>query len=1015
MFGQSVQYGKLTGKIQLETGELLPGVTVEVSSDSLVTAKRVTVTSENGTYIFLNLPKGIYTLSASLENFKKAVQENIAVKPGASMTINMVLEQGIVEETIIVSAAAPVVDVKTSTIDTRVDKEMLQKLPSSRDAFYDLALSTPGMADGGKDASWLPSPSAYGGDSNDNIFLVNGVNATNPRGASWGSLVNVNYSTVEEVRVVSLGSKAEYGSFSGVAIDVMTKSGGNRFHGALGYYSLLGNAADNQNRFNYPVSDSILDVGPNDSDWLVALQNEQLMTKPEKDYEINLTLGGPVIKNKIWFFSGFVRSREDIMTAEKPLQIGKSSIFDFKLTAEPFGQFRSWAAYHYENGDRENQTWGEAWDKSMAYDQHTQNHTISTQAQWYPGDRTFLSAKYLGFWTDDNPTANENYSNTGYINWWKWVNYNLGEGGMFPHIEAQKSKRNTIQTDVSHYAENFLGEHDLKCGVQYTMSQGNWVGGYFQNVLNTAYPAPEDREVDLNEPGLLFYVNQKTSYPTKTVRNSDSFGVFLDDQWTLSNRLTVNIGLRYDHMTANYGPGKVYQYLTSPKDVNNNLIELRDREGSNGNVFDFKTFSPRAGLTFALTEDNRTVFRANYGRYYKPLCVENLSRFGPDMPDSINDTLWYYVPWEIADRNGDGYIDNGDVKAATAELRNLTPAWTDDSYTSNDSWACTVANGTKDEYVDQINLSLEREILQDLTVQFSYIHKRSGNMLVGWPIDRLTGNEWQWETLPFTSYNGETINIYSIKDMDYDNDGDVDWDDAAYVIDNTTTQVRNMPEFEGLKPKKVFHGFQLVFQKRFSNRWQMLSSFLLTSSDGLAARTTDQRWNISGNMIMDNAFGASLNQFVRNMRGELPFTPKFEFKFNASYNVPVVNLDMGMRFRFHTGRALWVTEDIPLNYRWDGERLAGTVLSDTGEVSVKIIGIDPEKPRHYPNQAILDLNLGKSFSFNKFGSLTVSVDVLNVFNAATPNSIGWVAWSNLGQVSSLIQPRVFRVGLSYDF
>ena len=84
----------------------------------------------------------------------------------------------------------------------------------------DLALTAPGMSNAGADGSWLPSPSAYGSATNENIFLVNGVNTTNPRGASWGSLVKVNYDTVQEVQVKSLGSQAEYGSFSGAAVDV---------------------------------------------------------------------------------------------------------------------------------------------------------------------------------------------------------------------------------------------------------------------------------------------------------------------------------------------------------------------------------------------------------------------------------------------------------------------------------------------------------------------------------------------------------------------------------------------------------------------------------------------------------------------------------------------------------------------------------------------------------------------------------------------------------------------------
>ena len=157
---------------------------------------------------------------------------------GSSLVVNLALPMGAIEETVTVTGAAPVVDVKTSSLDSKISREMLDKMPTSRDSFYDLSLSTPGMFDVGKNV--MGSPTAYGGSTQENIFLVNGVDTTNPRGAAWGSMINVNYNTVQEVRVISLGSKAEYGNFSGAAIDVVTKSGSNEFRGSVGLYGQLG-------------------------------------------------------------------------------------------------------------------------------------------------------------------------------------------------------------------------------------------------------------------------------------------------------------------------------------------------------------------------------------------------------------------------------------------------------------------------------------------------------------------------------------------------------------------------------------------------------------------------------------------------------------------------------------------------------------------------------------------------------------------------------------------------------
>ena len=148
------------------------------------------------------------------------------------------------------------------------------------------------------------------------------------------------------------------------------------------------------------------------------------------------------------------------------------------------------------------------------------------------------------------------------------------------------------------------------------------------------------------DDGLLFYNRQEHLNPFLTVRTADSLGLFVDDQWSPTKRLTLNLGFRFDRMSTKYGEGKVFDYLTQPSDINDpNLGVIRTRAGTD-NIFDFKTFSPRLGVTYQLTNDGKTVIRANYGRYYMPLAVEFLRRFGPDMP--FVDRHWqvYGVPWD---------------------------------------------------------------------------------------------------------------------------------------------------------------------------------------------------------------------------------------------------------------------------------------------------------------------------------------------------------------------------------
>ncbi|MBP1636580.1 MAG: Outer rane receptor for ferrienterochelin and colicin, partial [Acidobacteria bacterium] len=280
---QAIHDGKVTGTVMGEDQAVMPGATVEISSPALMGGVKSTTTTRTGTYLFLNLPIGRYTVTASLAGFKTIVRENIGVSADTTVTVDFVLPVGSFNETVTVTAEGPRVDAKTATVDAQIDRNMIAKLPTTRDAFYDLALTTPGMFDSSS-SNTLPSPTAYGSATNENVFLINGINATNPEAGSFGTLLNVNYDAVEEVRIVGLGSKAEYGSFSGVAVDVVTKSGSNQFHGTGAYYSKLGSPASNQ-----PAPGA--DLG---APWLYMGEGEQLAGDVKSDWEASFTLGGPI-------------------------------------------------------------------------------------------------------------------------------------------------------------------------------------------------------------------------------------------------------------------------------------------------------------------------------------------------------------------------------------------------------------------------------------------------------------------------------------------------------------------------------------------------------------------------------------------------------------------------------------------------------------------------------------------------------------------------------------------------
>ena len=1002
VLAQAIHEGKLTGHVSGEDGSTLPGTTVEVSSPQLLGGKRSTTTSADGAYLFLNLPAGRYEVTLSLAGFKTIVRQNIEVSADATATVDAVLPVGALTETITVTADSPLVDGKTSTIDSRIDRELIEKLPTSRDAFYDLALTAPGMFSSSASQN-PPSPTAYGSATNENVFLVNGVNATNPEAGTFGTLVNVNYDSVDEVRVIGLGSKAEYGSFSGATIDVVTKSGSNEFHGSGAYYSKLGSPASNQPGANEDLGGS----------WLFVGEGEQLAGQTKKDWESSFTVGGPIRKDKIWFFGAY----DYVRTASLPPRWSLESeawnrYTDAKVSAVPFTNHLVWGSYHYENNDGNGWSWGSepAWDTTMTYGSKVKNHTVAAQWQWAAKNNTAASAKFLGFWKDDQPYLPDNRpDNPGFINWWKWADY--GINGAFPYVDAQQASRNTVQADVSHYAEGFLGQHDIKFGVQYTRGRGDRLEGYFQNYVNFLYPYRWTQNVSemqewYGDTGLLFYNYKDTMNPFLTVRTANSTGLFVDDRWSPNRRLTISLGLRFDRMTTKYDSGEVYELLTSPDQIGAGLQVLRDR-ASTGNVFDFKTVSPRLGASYLLTEDGKTVLRAAYGRYYTPLSIEYLRRFGPDVPPLTRNFQMFEVgPWSEVDTNGDGAIDTLETRAAARQVAGLTPI-SEESRTIDNSWTLNVADGVKDQHTDMVTLNFERELARSMSFGASYIYKHTTDMLVNIPINRETGQQWQYDRIPFTTSVGQQVRLYSVVQQDYDQNGVIDGDDIAWIGDNTTYIVQNMPEFDGIKPKRDYHGLQFVMQKRYSDNWQALVSFLYSSTSGFARRTLRQDINVEGPMFWDDNWMSSLNQTINNLDGPLPFTPKYEFKVSGSYHIPKVNADIGARLRTASGRPLWKVETYPQLTQFGGPPDGIVGPGD------QIVAVDSKQPDHLPSQALLDLHLEKGFRFSKSQRVQFIVDGFNLFNSFTPTDADPLF--EFGKVTAIPAPRRFRFGARYEF
>ncbi len=1015
-WAQTVFEGTITGTVGLAGGEMLPGASVKLAGPALVAGELTTTTDGRGRFVFLRVPPGEYTLVATMQGYKTATVSGVLLERGTSVDVPFKMELGGYEEQVTVTSEVPIVDTRSSTVATTFDDKLLAKVPTSRNPFYDLALTAPGMSSVGAEQSWLPSPSAYGSANSQNLNLVNGVNTTNPRGSAWGSLVAVNYNTVEEVKVLSLGTKAEYGNYSGAAIDVITKSGGNEYHGDVSYYTNLGNPADNQPR----------SAG---ASWMKIDPSMEITWDPKTNNDPSITLGGPVMKDKVWFYAGYNKPESEIRSPLRTLpDVTKNNLYDLKLTGQFGNNHRAWLGLHYEDTKQENTTWGNGWDASMVYNSDITNFSPQFQYQWVATPTDVFSLKFLGFDSDQTPHMSGVTGHTGYINWWKWLPVrDMGTGGDFPYIEAQKSKRQTYQVDLSHYAEDFLGSHDVKFGVQYTKAEGNYLGGYFQNFANFAYPYPYNFTVPAKDwwwngpetwqwgtdenPVFPMYNRVTKSNPYLTVRKADSTGAFADDTWVVSDRFTVNLGLRYDKMTAGYGTGYMYEALATPSDIDN--LKVARARGGAGTIYDFTTWSPRIGFAWTVTEDRKTVLRAHYGRYFAALGVESLRRLGPDLDPFVEDTWQYNFPASVIDVNGNGYWDPAETPIGMRAIYGATPSWLMSSSTTDNSFRLEASPGLKSPYTDQFNVSLQRQVAGDLAVEFTYIYKAEKDLFGFVPYDMGTGQPYEWESLPYTTWTGYQTKVWQIVPKDFNGDGVIDAADYNYINDNTSYKTINARSFDGKSIGRTYHGLQLVVNKRYSNRWQGMAAINWNKTDGFYPRTVDQNWYIDGPLVMDTPLGSSLNHYQNNLSGPALMTPEWAVKIAGSYTIPTIETDLGFRIRYDSGRPIWPIQDLNIWHSWvSWPPPAGTLLDDTWRPMM--VATDPTKPDWTPSTTILDLSLQKTFRLGTVGQVNISVDALNALNSSSADRVVYTQ-ANYGLVSSVVMPRIFRLGVKFMF
>ncbi len=254
---------------------------------------------------------------------------------------------------------------------------------------------------------------------------------------------------------------------------------------------------------------------------------------------------------------------------------------------------------------------------------------------------------------------------------------------------------------------------------------------------------------------------------------------------------------------------------------------------------------------------------------------------------------------------------------------------------------------------------------------------------------------------------------------DFNGDGVINGEDAGYPSSDSTRgwRAENLQSWQGEDVKRTYNGLQLVLTKRFSNRWQANLALNYMKTDGFFPRTVNQNWYIDGPLTMDTPFGSTSNHFQNNLSGPALMTPEWMAKLAGSYTIPVIETDFGFRVRYDSGRPIFAIDSNigPFYASWMG---VDGYDPETQLVSAgwhdRLVVQNPDDPNWMPSTTIFDLNLRKRFGIGRGMGITAALDVLNATNESNANSIGYTG-ADYGVVNSIVRPRIYRLGLKFDF
>ncbi len=922
--------GTLTGVVTDSQGAVLPGVAVTATSPSLL-GNRTTTTEVDGRYRLPQLPSGIYKLRFDLSGFSSLDRENVQVVLGQTITVDTQLKVASLAETVTVSAESPVVDVTTTRVGTSLKGDELTAIPNSTDVWGALS-QAPGVHMSGFDVggSHKSQQSGYEvfGIQNQSRVVTEGIDHTEGVG---GTGFYEDYFANEEYSIGALGTDVEMNS-GGAAIVAIGKSGGNTFAGLY--------------QITYEPGEW---VGDNNNDELRArgfTGNPNLLF-----WEGHADLGGPIARDKVWFFGAYNHFKIDKVVSGVPQDLATDvGIFD-NVTGKGTGKvgINNTLIGYYQQGRKQKPQRGlsSLRPPESIQAQDSWSRMWKGEFQRVMSSRAFLDVTAGSFslnWpmvpaVDPVARPPQQFRDTTAVAGAGWNSFTTGRKK--PQVKAQLT-----------YFLPKGGSHDFKVGYEHIYDWYRFGINGSNGPIRYSYPragAPADR-IRFADTG----VNSDFEQTWRSSPNTDLHHAFYaQDRWT-SNRLSITAGVRIDYQRLGYQDStrvpEIHDLLPNGTRI---FPETSTVEGAS--LVTNTDIAPRLGISYDLTGQARTVLKAFYGRYYNNLA----DGFSSANPGGTN-----YVDYDFNDPNGNGRYDG--PHELGAERTRIGGATT------------TVNPDLDTPYTDEISATLEHQFWGESSARFTYVRKMQRKFVPFYYVPFVPA--WANSlTVPkrVVTENGEVFNVVDI---------------PASLADQSDAQFDNIPDGDF-----NYDTIEFAFNKRLGSRFFAQSSFDYQWRDEL--RSADIiNWGdttpLSANPIGINYF-LNVNPAVRNRQE----TTGYGFAAIGRYVFPH-DVGFSANYRFQSGFAY---------SRIIGDQTTTpTLLATPTDFFVEDL-----KNNRSDNVHLLNLRVDKAFRVGKI-KLTGMFDLYNAINANPVTNFNLYD-GGFGDIIAVLDPIVAQVGFRVEF